>query len=67
VGPDTLSTGTESDESLSSAGGTSALNLAAIAAAALRLLRTRSSKSVETLLAEAALGIDEDGGGGGTD
>ena len=53
-----LSSGAGSDKSLPSTGGTIALNLAAIAAAAFRLLRTRSSKSGATSPAEAALGID---------
>jgi hypothetical protein len=63
-GPGPLSSGVGSDESLTSPGGSNALNLAAIAAAAFRLLRTRSSKS-GTSPAEVALGIDE--GGCGTD
>ena len=63
-GPVPLSSGSGSDESLTSPGGSNALNLAAIAAAAFRLLRTRSSKS-GTSPAEAALGIDEGGCGTG--
>jgi hypothetical protein len=61
-GPGPLSSFASSDKSLTSPGGSNALNLAAIAAAAFRLLRTRSSKS-GTSPVGVVLGIDEDGCG----
>jgi hypothetical protein len=61
-GPGPLSSGAGSDESFTSPGGSNALNLAAIAAAAFRLLRTRSSKSgTSPAGVTVALGIDEGG------
>ena len=60
-----LSSDVGSDESLPSTGGARALNLAAIAATAFRLFRTRSSKSAVTPNAEGALEIEGSGGGAG--